>query len=142
MKIFDVLIFKIALLLGYALRKKATIHQVTTMLSTSRNVLLPGHNHVLTTGTDDPSLIGTWVIVKVSGHQQWWLWHGNRTFLEVASKVVTRWIVAFFAQWCLTVLPVTQAIVFSDLIHWCQTKWFPISPDKYILLSRSDRAIC
>ena len=35
---------------------KATIHQVTTMLATSKNVLFPGHNHLLTTGTDDPTL--------------------------------------------------------------------------------------
>ena len=34
--------------------KKATIHQVTTMLTTSKNVLFPGHNHLLTTGTDKP----------------------------------------------------------------------------------------
>ena len=32
------------------LRKKATIHQVTTMLATSEN------NHLLTTGTDNPTL--------------------------------------------------------------------------------------
>ena len=25
--------------------KKATIHQVTTILATSKNVLFPGHNH-------------------------------------------------------------------------------------------------
>ena len=36
--------------------KKATIHQLTAMLSTSKNVLLPGHNHLLTTGADDLSL--------------------------------------------------------------------------------------
>ena len=36
-----------------ALGKKATIHEVTTMLSTSKNVLFPGHNHLLTTGTGD-----------------------------------------------------------------------------------------
>ena len=30
--------------------------QLTTMLSTSKNVLLPGHNHLLTTSADDPSL--------------------------------------------------------------------------------------
>ena len=36
--------------------QKATIHQVTTMLATSKNVLFPGHNHLLTTGTDDPTL--------------------------------------------------------------------------------------
>ena len=39
-----------------SLCKKATIHQVTTMLTTSKNVQFPGHNHLLTTGTDDPSL--------------------------------------------------------------------------------------
>ena len=36
--------------------KNPTIHQVTTMLSTPKNVLFPGHNHLLTNGTDDPTL--------------------------------------------------------------------------------------
>ena len=36
--------------------KKATIHQVTTMLATSKNVLFPGHNHLLTTGAGDLTL--------------------------------------------------------------------------------------
>ena len=36
--------------------KKATIHQVTTTLATSKNVLFPGHNHLLTTGVDDLTL--------------------------------------------------------------------------------------
>ena len=36
------------------LRKTATIHQLTTILSTSKNVLSPGHNHQLTTSADDP----------------------------------------------------------------------------------------
>ena len=59
--------------LPHALRKTATIHQATTMLATSKNVLFLGHNHVLTTGTDDPSLARAWAIIKVSGHQYWWL---------------------------------------------------------------------
>ena len=44
--------------IGKHCAKKATIDQVTTMLAwaTSKNVLFPGHNHLLTTGTDDPSL--------------------------------------------------------------------------------------
>ena len=33
-----------------SVHKKATIHLVTTMLATSKNVLFPGHNHLLTTG--------------------------------------------------------------------------------------------
>ena len=37
-------------------RKKATIHQVTNMLSTSKNVLFPGHNHLLTISADDLTL--------------------------------------------------------------------------------------
>ena len=36
--------------------KKAIIHQVTTMLSTSKNVLFPCHNHLLTTGSDNLTL--------------------------------------------------------------------------------------
>ena len=55
--------------LACKLCKKATIQQVTTMLATSKNVLFPGHNHLLTTGTDDPSLAGAQAIIKVSGHQ-------------------------------------------------------------------------
>ena len=35
------------------LYNKATIHQVTTMLATSKNALISDHNHLLTTGTDD-----------------------------------------------------------------------------------------
>ena len=38
------------------LGKKATIHQVTTILTTSKNVLYPGQNHLLITGADDPTL--------------------------------------------------------------------------------------
>ena len=37
--------------------KKATVHQVTTVLATSKNALIPGHNHMLlTAGADDPTL--------------------------------------------------------------------------------------
>ena len=38
------------------LGQNATIHQVTTVLDTSKNVLFPGPNHLQTTGVDDPSL--------------------------------------------------------------------------------------
>ena len=79
-------------------QKKATIHQLTTMLSISTNAIFPGHSHPLTIGVDDSSLIitlaGAWTIIKVSGHQHWWLWPGNRTFLETDSTVVSWWIVA------------------------------------------------
>ena len=40
----------------FALGKKDTIHQVTTKLATPKNVLFPGHNHLLTTSADDHSL--------------------------------------------------------------------------------------
>ena len=43
------------------------------MLATSKSVLFPGHNHLLTTGTDDPSLTGVRAIIKVNGHQYQWL---------------------------------------------------------------------
>ena len=53
-------------------KQKATIHLVTTMLATSKTVLFPDHNHLLTTGTDDPLLAAAWVIIEVSGHQYWY----------------------------------------------------------------------
>ena len=37
-------------------QKKIIIHQVTTMPAISKNVLFPGHTHLLTTSTDDPTL--------------------------------------------------------------------------------------
>ena len=43
------------------------------MLATSKNVLFPGRNQLLTTGTDDPSLPGAHVIIKVLDHQYSWL---------------------------------------------------------------------
>ena len=59
--------------------QKATIHQVTTMLATSNNVLFTGHN----------------CVIEANGHQvpvvSRWLWFGNRTFLEVASMVHGAW---------------------------------------------------
>ena len=36
--------------------QKAIIRQVTIVLATSKNVLCPGHNHLLTTSTDDLTL--------------------------------------------------------------------------------------
>ena len=41
------------------------------MLATSKNVLFPDHNHLITTGPDD--LAGALTIIKVLGHQHWWL---------------------------------------------------------------------
>ena len=73
------------------------------MLATSKNVLFPGHNHLLTTGANDPSL---YHLRWGSGDNQSvrssvpvvskWLWPGNKTLLEVASMVITWWIVPFF----------------------------------------------
>ena len=63
---------------------------VTTMIATSISVLFPGHNHLLTTGTDDLTL-----------------WLSPKRQCLVASMVATAWIVAFFAQWykALSVVP-------------------------------------
>ena len=47
------------------------------MLATSKNALFPGHNHLLTMGTDHPSLFITLTdaqaIIKVSGQRYQWL---------------------------------------------------------------------
>ena len=66
------------------------------MLSISKNVLFSGHNHLLTTGADDPSsLAGTRVITKVLHYQYRWLAGGYDLeigLLEVDSMVVNWWI--------------------------------------------------
>ena len=59
------------------LSKKATIHQVTTMLATSVNVLFPGHDHLLTTGADDQTLV-----IKCRVIISRWLWPGKRSFYK------------------------------------------------------------
>ena len=71
-----------ATLFSLTLGKKATIHQLTTMLSTSKNVLFPGHNHLLTTGADDPSLAGARAIINVKDHQHRWLAGGYDLEIE------------------------------------------------------------
>ena len=38
--------------------RKDTIKQLTIMLASSRNVLFPGHNYLLTIGADDPWRLG------------------------------------------------------------------------------------
>ena len=44
------------------------------MLATSKNELFPGHSHLLTTGTDDLTLIIAWAQAsKVKGHHYRWL---------------------------------------------------------------------
>ena len=54
--------------------KTATIHQLTTMLSTSKTVVLfPDHNQLLTSSANDPSLTDAQATIKVSGHQLQWL---------------------------------------------------------------------
>ena len=42
------------------------------MVATSKNVLFPGPNHLLTTSAD----AGTRAIITVSGHHYWWLADG------------------------------------------------------------------
>ena len=74
------------------------------MLATSKNALFPGHNHLLTTNTDDPSLAGVRAIIKVGSLApvvSRWLGPGNRTFLEVASMVVT-WSIVDFLRYAMS----------------------------------------
>ena len=60
---------------------EAKIYQLIIMLSTSNNVLFPGHNHLLTTGANDLTLL------FLPEHQ--------RGHMEVDSMVVSWWIVSF-----------------------------------------------
>ena len=78
-------------------QKSHYIHQLTTMLSSSKNLLFPGNNHLLTTGAmswhfnyrpsasegDNYSLWPSAMVVSR------WLWPGNRIF--------GMWIACWFA---------------------------------------------
>ena len=66
------------MLQNMTLHKKTTIHQVSTMLATSKNVVFPGHNHHANHQYWWPftliiTLAGVWAIIKVLDHQYWWL---------------------------------------------------------------------
>ena len=77
---------------GTTLYKKATIHQVTTMLATSKNVLFPGHNHLPTTGTDDPTLWLSPERQRVKGHQYRWLADGYDLEIGHFQKWLAWWL--------------------------------------------------
>ena len=77
---------------GKTLAKKATIHQVTTMLATSENVLFPGHNHLLTIGMNDIARAPARVIIKVLGYLYRWLACGYD--LEIGH--FQKWLAWFF----------------------------------------------
>ena len=62
------------------------------MLVTSENILFPGHSHLLTTCTDDPSLVGTLATIKVSGHQYWWLAGGYDLEIGHFKKWLAWWL--------------------------------------------------
>ena len=80
-------------------RQKSTIHQLTTMLSTSENVLFPGHNHPANHRYWWPdTLITTWALVSSHRWLAGWSWLRNRTFLEVDSMAISWWIVAFLPR--------------------------------------------
>ena len=56
------------------------------MLDTSKNVLFPGHNNLLTTGTHDPSFAGSQAIIKLPAHQYRWLAGGYDLEIGYFSK--------------------------------------------------------
>ena len=104
--------------LHHCTKKNPTIHQITTMLATSK-VLIPGHNHLLAMGTDDPLLhLGNNQSVGLSVPVvNRWLWPGIMTFLEVASIVVNWWTVAFLRSACSLNLSLTPSSFLTLYIY-------------------------
>ena len=71
------------------------------MIATSEIVLFPGHNHLLTTGTDDPTLQLSPESQRVKGHQYWWLAGGYDLEIGHFQKWLAWWLPSrqwFFAQ--------------------------------------------
>ena len=76
----------------YHCAKKPNIHQVTTMLATSKYVLFSDHNHLLATGSDDPSLAGATTVMKVLSHQYLWLAGGYELEIGHFQKWLAWWL--------------------------------------------------
>ena len=77
------------------LHKEDSIHQVTTLLASCKYmyILFPGHNHKsFNHSTDDPSLAGSWAIIKVSGHQHQWLAGGYDLEIGHFEKWLAWWL--------------------------------------------------
>ena len=85
----------------WTLGKKATIHQVTTILATPKNVLFPRPNHLCwwsDTLIITLALTRAIIICKAPVVSRW-LWPGNSyDILEVANILVTWFIVAFLCR--------------------------------------------
>ena len=70
-------------------KKKKTIHQVTTLLATSKDILFPGHNQLLTTSADDLAL----------DHLHWR--SANHQSEGSSAPVVSRWLAWWLpGGWC------------------------------------------
>ena len=121
---------------------KATIHQLTTRLVTSKNVLFPGRNCLLATSTDDPLLC-------------WWLGDNQNVgsldqlltggydlednIIEVAIMVVTWWIVGCFC----TVIIVTGAWhVMAPSRVTNMLFWLYCSPNAHLQLEAVSSRYC
>ena len=83
--------------------KQATIHQVTIMLATSKNVLFPGHNHLLTTGINNLTL---WLSPK----RQWDLEIGH------FEKWLAWWLRGW--QWLFCTTGIKNGLEVSTLFTW------------------------
>ena len=62
------------------------------MLSAYKNVLFSGHNHLLTTGADNPMLAGARAIIKMWGHQHQWLAGGYALEIGHFCKRIAWWL--------------------------------------------------
>ena len=108
----------------FTLGKKDTIHQVTTMLATSKDVLFPGHSHLLTTGTDDPSLAGAQAIIKVSGHQHHQRQHSQplkRVSPKVKEGVVHLWFYLNNINYACTFVSFVLCDITTKDVNWPAT---------------------
>ena len=68
---------------SHSLHNKATIHQVTSMPPISKNVLFAGHSHILSTGSDDPTLWSSIQVPASEGSSVGYQWLASGYDLEI-----------------------------------------------------------
>ena len=114
--------------------QKSTIHQVTTILDTSKYVLFPGRNHL---STDDPTLWTSPERQRVQGdqyqglaggydseigHFEKWLTGGYQVDSDFVAQCIEQTCVVNY-NWCLRIQEIQRSIhktgpVIASKLHW------------------------
>ena len=98
--------------------KKVSIHQVTTMLATSKNILFAGHNHVLPTGANELALAVARAIINHRSSVP-----VNSSWLSLIKKYhCIPWVGLYNG----TIVPSCYTMVYHNMVPFYGTLWYTV----------------